>query len=150
MFRFGGIAITPLAPGVTVNVTVAPPRRGWVVELWWLISGKRIKIATEETDANSRAALTFSSSYYPVTMQAVIPPGQTLDGVEYGGAQSEELVCRDGDIKDVSLELTPVTPPPPPPQPSPPEWGAVALAGALPTLFVAAVVAASEAGRLLG
>ncbi len=89
--------------GVTLNGIVSPAKAGFLVEMWWEIPGyPPVKGAWETTNPQGRVQFTPSATSWPVTFYLVIPEGQVVDGVEYGGYTSEEAirVWRHGASKD--------------------------------------------------
>ena len=65
-----------------------------------------MKIATESTDVVGKVTFSPGASSYPITLQVRIPTGQVVDGVEYNYAESQEKVCYDGDIWNVTIPMT--------------------------------------------
>lgn len=90
--------------GVILNGIVSPAKAGFLVEMWWEIPGyPPIKGAWETTSPQGRVQFTPTSSSWPVTFYLVIPAGQVVDGVEYGGYTSEKATLYDTQEADLYL-----------------------------------------------
>ena len=87
--------------GVILNGIVAPAKAGFLVEMWW---GTPAQVGAQETtDAQGRVQFTPSASSWPVTFYLVIPAGQIVDGVTYGGYTSEKATLYDTQEADFYL-----------------------------------------------
>ena len=87
--------------GVILNGIVTPAKAGFLVEMWWGTPGQ--VGAQETTDAQGRVQFTPGASSWPVTFYLVIPAGQTVDGVKYGGYTSEKKTLYDTQEADFYL-----------------------------------------------
>jgi len=87
--------------GVTLNGIVTPAKAGFLVEMWWGTPGQ--VGAQETTDSQGRVQFTPGASSWPVTFYLVIPAGQVVDGVEYGGYTSEKATLYDTQEADFYL-----------------------------------------------
>ncbi|GAH80712.1 unnamed protein product [marine sediment metagenome] len=93
--------------GVTLNGIVAPAKAGFLVEMWWETPGlEPVKGAWETTDPMGRVQFTPSATSWPVTFYLVIPKGQVVDGVEYGGYTSDKATLYDTQEADFHLYPT--------------------------------------------
>jgi len=90
--------------GATLNGIVSPAKTGFLVEMWWAVPGiPPMKGAWKTTDAQGRVQFRPGASSWPVTFYLVIPSGQTVDGVPYGGYTSEKKTLYDTQTADFYL-----------------------------------------------
>jgi hypothetical protein len=88
---------------VTINVQVNPVMSGWLVELYYLYGSEWFFFYDERTDSKGKAALTASSSYYPVSLKVRIP-AQTMDGIAYK-AQERSKSYYNGDVDYLTFNM---------------------------------------------
>jgi len=96
--------------GVTINITVNPAMLGWLAELYYYYPPDWIKFYEKTTDSSGKIKFTASASSYPVSFKVKVP-AQTMGGVEYEG-QEKTVSCYDGDVKYLTFNMEPVSPPP--------------------------------------
>jgi len=87
--------------GVILNGIVTPAKAGFLVEMWWGTPGQ--VGAQETTDSQGRVQFTPGASSWPVMFYLVIPAGQVVDSVEYGGYTSEKATLYDTQEADFYL-----------------------------------------------
>jgi len=89
--------------GVTINVQVNPAMSGWLVELYYLYASEWFFFYDKRTDSKGKAALTASSSYYPVSLKVRIP-AQTMGGIPYE-AQEHSKSYNNGDVESLTFDM---------------------------------------------